>query len=242
MRDENQLVARLSAQDRERLLVGAENIHLAPGEVLFERGEEAAYVFFCTAGTVLLSVPAHMKSGLGLLLIGREGMLGMHRVLGSNVSPFRAVVQTGGTSLRINATTFGEALTASASLHRAMLEYVGTMSSRLARAALCTRFREIGDRLAGWLLIKRDREGADSFHATQDSLARTLGVRRVGVHSAAREFKRLRLIDYHRGEVTVLDVPGLRAIARDCYCALYEPDQSPPGDCATHPDVFASLD
>lgn len=213
----NRLLARLGPQDHRLLLGMAERVRLVPGLVLFERGEDAASIYFPTGGAVLLSVPAHRTCGLGVLLVGREGMLGMHRTLGSSLSSMSAVVLTLGDALRIDATVFSEGMAGSATLHRAMLDYVGAIMSQITASAACARHRSIGPRLAGWLLMTRDRGGADSFHLTQDTLAVMLGVRRVGVTVAAHELQRLHLIDYQRGHITVLDVPGLQAVAGDCY-------------------------
>jgi Mn-dependent DtxR family transcriptional regulator len=44
-----------------------------------------------------------------------------------------------------------------------------------------------------------------------------LGVRRVGVTTAAVALQRLGLIEYHRGDVTVTDRRGLEAAACSCY-------------------------
>ncbi len=224
----NQLVARASRQDRQRLNAIGELIRLVPGAVLFERGEATVSVYFPTAGAVLLAVPAQATSGLAVLLVGNEGMLGMHRVMGDSLSPWRAVVQIGGIALRVDAAEFSLVLSDSVCLHGAMLDYVGGVLNQIARAAACARFRDIGPRLASWLLMIRDRGGAGSFPITQELLATTLGVRRVGVTEAACELQRLNLIDYHRGTVSVLDIPGLRAFAGNCYAE----------SCATRPAPF----
>lgn len=118
----NHLVARLSPPDRRLLIAMGKSVHLAPGLVLFERGEDAASIFFPTAGAVLLSVPAAQTPGLGVLLVGREGMLGMHHVLGSSLGSLRAVVLTCGDALRIDPIAFCRATAGSVTLHRAMLD------------------------------------------------------------------------------------------------------------------------
>jgi Mn-dependent DtxR family transcriptional regulator len=46
-----------------------------------------------------------------------------------------------------------------------------------------------------------------------------LGVRRVGVTGAAGALQRAGLIEYRRGQLTVLDRPGLKAAACSCYAA-----------------------
>jgi hypothetical protein len=49
-----------------------------------------------------------------------------------------------------------------------------------------------------------------------------LGVRRVGITTAARDLQRRGLIDYHRGELKVLDRRGLEAAACSCYASDHD--------------------
>ncbi len=44
-----------------------------------------------------------------------------------------------------------------------------------------------------------------------------LGVQRTGVNYAAGKLKRLKLIEYHRGHVTILDRKGLERLTCECY-------------------------
>ena len=97
--------------------------------------------------------------------------------------------------------------------------------AQFASSAACIRFHEIDQRLARWLLMTRDRAHANEFPVTQEFLAYMLGVRRVGVTTAAGALQRRNLIQYHRGNLTVVDPAGLRKAACSCYadnCRSYD--------------------
>jgi CRP-like cAMP-binding protein len=100
-----------------------------------------------------------------------------------------------------------------------MNRYLYVLMAQLADSAACLRFHHIGQRLSRWLLMSQDRAQSASFRVTQEFLAYMLGVRRVGVSAAAAELQRSGLIEYSRGELTVLDRAGLEAAACGCYAA-----------------------
>ena len=60
-----------------------------------------------------------------------------------------------------------------------------------------------------WLLETALRKGSDRFGLTQEFLADMLGVRMQSVNLTARLLQNAGLIDYHRGDLTILDRAGL---------------------------------
>ena len=62
-----------------------------------------------------------------------------------------------------------------------------------------------------------DRIKSNEFRVTQEFLALMLGVRRVGISMAASELRERKLLDYRRGNFTILDHKGLVAVACECY-------------------------
>ena len=132
-------------------------------------------------------------------------------------APLHALVQGSGSALRIGALELKRILRDSPALRRIGSRYVYVLMAQFAASAACIRFHEIDQRLARWLLMTRDRAHADEFPVTHEFLAYMLGVRRVGITTAASGLQRRHLIEYHRGDLTVLDPAGLRRAACACY-------------------------
>jgi len=216
---ENHLIDLLPRKDRLRLLGLCEPVHLVLGAVLCEPAKATRHVYFPIDGFISLVAAIDGKPGLEVGMVGREGMLGAQLALGVNTVPLHALVQGPGTAWRIDARDFRRELIDSQALQRVMNRYLYVVMAQLATSAVCLRFHLIGPRLARWLLMSQDRAHSDSFPVTQEFLAYMLGVRRVGVTAAAGALQRSGLIEYHRGELKVLDRSGLEAAACDCYGA-----------------------
>jgi CRP-like cAMP-binding protein len=216
---ENHLIELLPRRERQRLLAACEPVELALAEVLCEPGEPARHAYFPIEGFISLVAPINGKPSLEVGMVGREGMLGAQLALGVSTVPLHAVVQGAGSAWRMRADTFRRELTRSLALQRVVNRYLSVRMAQLAVSATCVRFHLLGPRLARWLLMSQDRAHADSFRVTQEFIAYMLGVRRVGVTTAAGDLQRNGLIEYHRGEVTVRNRRGLEAAACSCYAA-----------------------
>ncbi len=216
---QNHLIEQLPRKDRARLLAICEEVELVMSEVLCECGTSTRYAYFPTKGYISLITPIDGKPVLEVGMVGSEGMLGTQLVLGVGTAPLHALVQGAGTAWRVASAPFRKELAQSRDLRKNLDRYVQVTMVQLASSAGCLRFHEIEQRLARWLLMSQDRAHSDSFHVTHEFLAYMLGVRRVGVTTAAGALQRLGLIEYQRGDITVLNRRGLEAAACSCYAA-----------------------
>jgi CRP-like cAMP-binding protein len=216
---QNHLIELLPRKERLRILAICEPVELVMAQVLSEVGMPTRYVYFPTNGFISLVTPINGKPILEVGMVGREGMLGTQLALGVRAAPLHALVQGSGMAWRIGAVAFSRELARSSALQRGLNRYVYVMMMQLASAASCLRFHQIGPRLARWLLMTQDRANSDRFHITHEFLAYMLGVRRVGVTTAASILQRGGFIEYRRGEIRVLNRRGLEAAACSCYAA-----------------------
>jgi CRP-like cAMP-binding protein len=97
------------------------------------------------------------------------------------------------------------------------LRYVQAQLVQAMQSAGCNAKHELEQRLARWLLICADRAHSDTFKMSQEYLAEMLGASRPTVSTTAGLLKEAKLIDYNRGSIHILDVPGLEKKACECY-------------------------
>jgi CRP-like cAMP-binding protein len=213
----NSVLAAVSRTEFERLSAGLEPVSLTFGDVLYEPGDTIRYVYFpsdCLI-SLLTQVEDHMALEVGL--VGSEGMAGIPLALGISTSSVRAIVQGTGSAMRMEAGRFQLEFKQSPSLQRELYRYTHLLMAQFSQTAACNRFHVVEARLARWLLMTRDRVRSNEFHLTHEFLADMLGVQRVGVTNAASALRKRKLIDYSRGNITILNPKGLSAASCGCY-------------------------
>ena len=214
---ENHLIQQLPKTVRQRFLERCEPFELVLSAELSERDKTLSHAYFPREGFISLVIDVDSHPPLEVGMVGREAMLGSELILGLAKTPWRALVQGAGQSWRIPPDALRQASNDMPELRRLLQNTLMVRLHQQALASACERFHMIGPRLARWLLMSQDRAESDSFHVTQEFMALMLGVRRVGVTEAASEFQQNGLIEYHRGELTVLDRAALEAQACSCY-------------------------
>lgn len=213
----NSLLAALPRKNYLRLLAGLELVPMKFGEVLYEPEQPIRHVYFPNDSLVSLLTLVDGRMALEVGIVGREGMVGVPLALGISLSSVRALVQGGGTAMRMKSESFLREFRNNPPLQRALYRYTHVLMAQVTQTAACNRFHVVEARLARWLLMTRDRVRSDQFRLTQEFLSHMLGVRRVGVTNAAGTLQRRKLIRYSRGEINILDGKGLEAASCQCY-------------------------
>ena len=215
--DGNALLSALPPADLAHFSPMLELVQVDVGDVLAEPGAALPYIYFPHDSLISLLGVAEGRMTLEVGLVGREGMLGATVALGHDISQVRAIVQRAGAACRMESGQFRAEFARNPSLQRILYRYTDTLLAQAIQIAVCSRFHVLEARLARSLLITRDRVKADKFHLTHEFLAHALGVRRVGVTKAASALQQQGLIIYSRGNIEILDVPGLVAASCKCY-------------------------
>jgi CRP-like cAMP-binding protein len=214
----NWLLAALSSADRELLKPHLHPVTLPLGKRLIAPGEPIEFVYFLEAGLGSdIAVVGEGERPVECGLVGREGLIGMPVVLGTDRGVHASEIQVAGGGLRIASSDLGRAMDRSASLRATLFGYVHYFMSHTAQTAACNARHSLSQRLARWLLMSHDRLVGDVVPLTHDYLSIMLGVRRAGVTQAIHVLEGDKLIKAVRGQITVLNRAGLEKACCACY-------------------------
>jgi CRP-like cAMP-binding protein len=217
----NVLLTALPRNAYLRLLPHLESVSLPIGTILYNSGESIEHVYF--PEDALISLVTHMRDGatVEVGLIGSDGMVGIPVLLGDDIAFEAAVVQIGGTALRMTSVAFKGVIKKGGNpLLTRLLLYTRVLMKQVAQTAACNGRHTAEKRLARWLLMCHDRTESDELALTQDFISDMLGLRRAGVSSAAIGLQQEGFIRYSRGRITILKRAGLEAFACECYAAV----------------------
>ena len=216
----NRLLAILPKNEYKRLLPQLKTVSLVLGEVLYEPGDVIKYVYFPNNSIISLISELSETSWLEVGMVGNEGMAGLAVFMGVGSSATRGLVQGSGSAMRMSSVNLRTEANRLGDLHHLLHRYSHSLLAQVSQSSACNRFHFVNARLARWLLMTKDRLGAEEFPLTQEFLASMLGVRREGVSKAAGALQAAKLIRYSRGIITVLNRRGLEAKSCACYAII----------------------
>lgn len=214
----NKILASLPTTHRD-WLEKLEPVTLRSGMVLYEPDEDIEHVYFLDDALVSIVSVNSEGATVEIGMVGHEGMVGVPAILGG-VSPYRAVVQMGGTALRTRGSQIYEEFRKNPFLHDLLLRYTNAFLIQIAQSSLCNCYHTLQERFCRWLLIARDAARTNVLQLTHDVIARLLGTRRASVTVAAGLLQRAGLIKTGRGQITILDGEGLASMSCECYGIL----------------------
>ena len=183
---------------------------------LFEPGDAIKKVYFPIDSVVSITAPVGGANG-EVATVGLEGMIGLPAIFGTNLANMRLFVQIAGKIAVLDADHFRQAVDQDEAVRAVMLRYANALFLQIGQSVVCNQRHSLRQRSARWLLMTHDRVPGDQFHLTHEFLAVMLGVRRAGVTVAAGNLQKAGLIRYRRGEITIVDRPGLESVSCECY-------------------------
>ena len=216
--NQNHLLAALPKAELEHLIPHLELIQLSLGDSLWEAGRPLpAYAYFPTSA--IISLHHILENGLSSASasVGREGMLGIPLLMGSEIAPSWATVHIAGFGYRLKGALLLRKFNDGGLLQHLLLRYSQALVTEATQNVICSRHHRTEQQLCRWFLSTLDRLDAQELIVTQELIAGILGVRREGITEIARKLQEAGTIRYRRGHVTVIDRRGLQEGACECY-------------------------
>jgi CRP-like cAMP-binding protein len=219
---ENRLLMQLSVSDFSWLQPHLKMLVMRGGTILHPTGASIEYVYFPVSG--MISIVTLMRSGESIetAIVGREGVVGAAVAYGALKSAGQAVGQIAGYIWQIHRDKFVEAYKSNAVFGTLIDNFQSTILLQAQQSAACHALHSVEARLCRWLLQSQDTTETDTIPLTHEFLSHMLGVQRNSVSLAAHALQNSGLINYHRGEIRILNRSGLKESACECYEVVRE--------------------
>lgn len=206
----NRLLSSLSNDELSELEL--EPVSFALGAELNKVGRRPEHVYFPEDGVVALIAVARDGKSIKAASVGREGVIGAVEY----PAVTRAIALTALRAKRTRAAKYKNALNRSEALRSATLDYSTRLVGQVQVNAVCNALHSVSDRVARLLGELSATTGVNTLYLTQDNAASLLGIRRTSASSAFVKLSADGLINYARGNVTILNDKKLHAAACGC--------------------------
>jgi CRP-like cAMP-binding protein len=180
-------------------------------------GDRIDHLCFLEEGMASMTTTFRDGSQVEVGMFGYESVIGVSALMGTKKSLNRVYTQIAGHGYTCNVEDARREFRLGGAFQFLALRYVQTQLVQAMQSAGCNAKHNFEQRLARWLLICADRANIDTFKISQEFLADMLGGRRPTVSTAAGILKGKGLIQYTRGEIRILDIPGLTKTSCECY-------------------------
>jgi CRP-like cAMP-binding protein len=202
-----------------------ERLRLQP--VKFELKHEIEYpgdpidrLYFLEEGMASITTTFKDGSQVEVGMFGYESVIGVSALMGTKKSLNRVYTQIAGHGYSCRVEDARREFNLGGDFQSLALRYVQAQLLQAMQSAGCNAKHTFEQRLARWLLICGERTHVDRFRISQAFLADMLGGGRPTISTTAGILKRKGLIEYTRGEIHILDVPGLKKASCECYLTI----------------------
>jgi CRP-like cAMP-binding protein len=199
----NGVLRALPDPEREGLLPHLARVTLAHRQRLASPQRPFDQIFFLESGlaSVIGGVREDIPVEIGI--IGREGIVNLSALLGSERSTVEVVVQVPGHGWALDVGHARRLVDESRALNGLVRRCADAFMTQSGASLVAAAKATVSQRLARWLLMAHDRVEDEAMPLTHEFLSFMLGVRRPSVTLALREFERAGWIERRRGSVVV---------------------------------------
>ncbi len=211
----NTILRSLSHEEIARLQL--RHVSFPVGHEIEYPGHAIKHVFFVEEGMESMTTTFKDGSQVEVGMFGFESVIGISALMGTKRSLNRVYTQIAGHGFSSTLANARVEFLLGGRFQMLALRYVQTQLVQAMQSAGCNATHDAEQRLARWLLICADRAHEEKYKMSHEFLAHMLGSSRPTVSIAAAALKHEGLIEYKRGVIEILDVPGLERRACECY-------------------------
>lgn len=215
--DQNLFLSVLPAPESALLQSHLTACELRVGDCLHYIGEPIDDVIFPHSGLVALTIPQRDDAGPGVILIGRDGIVGGFAATASAPATCDAEVHIPGQASRMPASVFRDLLDQYPIIRRIAARFDTAMMAQAQQTVLCNAAHAVEARICRWLLEIQDRCGSSKVPLTQSTLAHMLGVRRTTVTLVAGRLEARGVLNCRRGYMQITSHSELERRSCGCY-------------------------
>jgi CRP-like cAMP-binding protein len=216
----NLILSALSEPCLSKLAPHLQSMELPQGSVLVQTDRPNQWIYLLEHGMCSMTSLNAAGTPVEVGIIGREGIVGVHSLLGQPKTQMRLIMQGAGAGLRVRADAMRSLLDEFDELLLPLHTFLYVLLEQTTQLILCNRLHSLESRLARWLLMTSDFMETSALRLTQEYLAEMLGVGRPAVTIAAGVLQRAGIIVYSRGFIEIVDRSLLRQGSCECYAII----------------------
>jgi CRP-like cAMP-binding protein len=213
----NRFLSAADTTDLEALSPHLREVWLDEGQWLSRANAALDQVYFPSSAVVALMLHSPDHGPVEIFSVGCESAVGLASALAEAPPAGRPTVRIPGGALAMPADVFRATVLQRPRLLHHALRFLQADFARSQCDSGCWALHALSARLARCLLTSQDRVDKGTIHVTQDGMAMMTHALRGSVSHAAGELKQAGLIRYSRGQVEIVNRPGLEAAACRCY-------------------------
>jgi CRP-like cAMP-binding protein len=216
----NLMIGQLASHTYEKLLPSFQLVCLDDEQLIFRPQEVIQHVFFPVSAIIAMQIDISDGSSADIVLIGKEGMVGSG-VMGGNQNFSRARVRFSGFAYKLPLAVFQTELAQDRGFLKIWMATTRQMILQIAMPTICSSKHSNEQQIVRWIMNTLDKTQGHTLQITHQEIANTLGIRRESVTLTAGKLSHEGLIEVTRGQLAVLDRPGLVARACECYRVMH---------------------
>lgn len=217
LRPANGVLSRIPPDEFRRIRPHLEPFTAKQGDPLHSSSRALDGVYFLCQGVASLIIRDREGNCLELSIVGTESTVGERAIFAHDLRTIESTMLIDGGGYRVSPAIFRAEFYRFGVFHDLVLNNLEARIVETSQTALCNRVHPLEKRLLRWLLTVADRARTQTLPVRQEDIAERLHVTRTSVSAAATSLRTKGLIDYQRGEISIIDRHDCEQHACECY-------------------------